>query len=1609
MKRTLRIALSLCAVVIAHSARTGTAQIGETRILKLAAPTSTAASQVTLQNSSARGMQFRVRVSEVATKTVILGQRTFNDIAIEGFSNIAEPGKPALPVLGKMVALPVGADVSLQVRDVQYEEFRDFYVSPALPPQPEAQQHAQTLELDASIYQKDVFFPEVSAWTEPVKIVRTLPVTIVWISPVQWNPASGVLKVATEMTVEVSFSGGSTMAIESRFRSPQFDGIFSRMLENWSVVEEANSAMPEYSPSEAQDLSYGADYLIITADAFSASADSLALWRRYTGRETRVACVEDIGVTAENIKNYILTAYREWNPAPSYVVFLGDAEFVPTNYMTDHPSDDQGLIGTDLYYAMVDGSDYFPDLFTGRISVQTAAEAHTFVNKIIEYEKNPLSDGAFYNNVSVVAYFQDDDTYNTPNTDEPDGYEDRRFVRTSEEMRDYLLTKDYSVRRIYYAEKDVPPTNYNYPFWGNGEPLPPDLLIENGFQWDGDAAAIKAAIEQGAFLVSHRDHGSRSGWGDPEYRSPDVAALRNGARLPVVLSTNCNTGWFDNETDEGIEDTGSNSECFVERWLRSAEGGAIGVFGSTRISYSGYNDALAKGWIDAIWPDFLSYAAYADNDPIYALGVVLNYGKFYMATQYSSTTTRKVEFEEFHFFGDPTTKIWTQYPGNLSVQGPDSCFLNQTAMTVDAGIAGAQVTLLQLDELVATVESNSVGSAALSFRPLSSQEPLTLSVVKPNYRPHISQIPVFPSAGVCVVFESIEIRGQDDNDEINIGEQIEWNVQLRNVSPVTVEQIQVTLVCENEYITMLDSVAVLDSLRGEESVSVTDLSFAVDKLCPHNHDAHVDLMLSAGQEYRVEVPLDIKVYKGEPRIRVSPEMVVMRVNSLGDSSTSNLTIENTGFDSLEVFYRDQNRELVSVGQSNELGWIAVSTGTGNIYKFDQQSLLRKFGCYMQISSPVTITFLVYVGDEYRGVYYKIAETSKFVDTIGNNYYHSDPLGVAIDTSKYYYLGIIWEGGDAGICRAPQLPPIELSVGSLLSGCMNVLGSPAPESFNQTFTRMVYFVQEVEIGRGDWLELQPTSEILLPTEKIGIPLNFKATDSDTSLFTYILLSTNDPENDTLLIPTYFIVGEQVAQLVGGANTIDDSEGDNNGEVNIGETIILPLHLKNIGTATASNISAHLRTEDAFITLVDSTETVSSLNSDAEITLDAFSFITSPYSEDGHLSEFTVQVYADNAVSTELQFTCTIVNGAPAISVSPDSLTATVSQLYDSLVVDVEVVNEGYGALIYQLDNPVHQKATVGSLKENFLPLVNNVGHIYYQEKDARLLRVSHYLKADTSYTVHFFVYENDSLRGVYTNIAKCSIEVENGAPRWVDSGILDCHMVAGNYYFIGVGSTTGAVAGLSGEICPIATPHGYAIAGSVVPGGEIISEQINITTQLGNVLISQKITTGEGEWLQCSAEPDTLYPGEGAAVPVTFFGTDPDTTFTATLAVVSNDPHEMIVYIPTRFSSTSSPAGVPIAGAVLPEEVILWQNYPNPFNPVTEIRYGISTRSKVELSVYNILGQKIKRLVDEQQEPGIYQVLWDGIDDDGRNVASGVYFILLKSAQTILQRKIALIK
>ena len=121
-------------------------------------------------------------------------------------------------------------------------------------------------------------------------------------------------------------------------------------------------------------------------------------------------------------------------------------------------------------------------------------------------------------------------------------------------------------------------------------------------------------------------------------------------------------------------------------------------------------------------------------------------------------------------------------------------------------------------------------------------------------------------------------------------------------------------------------------------------------------------------------------------------------------------------------------------------------------------------------------------------------------------------------------------------------------------------------------------------------------------------------------------------------------------------------------------------------------------------------------------------------------------------------------------------------------------------------------------------------------------------------------------------------------------------------------------------------------------------------------------------------------------------------------ITANDPTHSTVEIPVNLT--------PLANAdnnAIPIVTTLQKNYPNPFNPETTIRYSLSEAVPIKLDVYNIKGQLVRKLVNEPKAAGNYTVVWNGKDEQGMNVSSGIYFYRMQTKNYSSTQKMMLMK
>ncbi|KAA3598082.1 MAG: choice-of-anchor D domain-containing protein [Calditrichaeota bacterium] len=190
----------------------------------------------------------------------------------------------------------------------------------------------------------------------------------------------------------------------------------------------------------------------------------------------------------------------------------------------------------------------------------------------------------------------------------------------------------------------------------------------------------------------------------------------------------------------------------------------------------------------------------------------------------------------------------------------------------------------------------------------------------------------------------------------------------------------------------------------------------------------------------------------------------------------------------------------------------------------------------------------------------------------------------------------------------------------------------------------------------------------------------------------------------------------------------------------------------------------------------------------------------------------------------------------------------------------------------------------------------------------------------------------------------------------------------------------------------------------------VTEKLSVTNN-GNydLVISDLNVSGfdASNFFVSNSLPVTISPQESKDLDINFF-TIIDGSFSAELQISSNDPISPTVAISLGADVLLVTDSKEVKNSI-PKDFILLPNYPNPFNPSTKITFGIPEKSSVRLEIFNVLGQKVRTLVEAELSPSFYTFEWKGTDEFGSSVSSGVYFYRLSTNEQVFNRKMLFVK
>ena len=364
---------------------------------------------------------------------------------VAGFGEEDTPQKPALPYRLDSFTVPDGYSVNVKVVDSLFVEL-PYTLSPARPPLTDSGNVSYTKDNVPTISAYKGFLPSSIVSKDNMGVYRGKGVVDVMVSPIQYSYEQNTIRAYKSISYKVTFVKSNT----KRYANVSVQNLDAAddFLNNTTINGFQQPAA--FADTKATNGKKG--YLIISTSKFKTSVEKFASWKRLLGFDVRI--ILNDSWTSSSVKEEVKKQYNS-NSNLYYLLIVGDNTDVPGQAFSKKIGFETVNYVSDLYFSCMDGDDdVIPDLLYGRLPVATESEANVVVDKIINYEKSPVSDASFYKTGVNCAYFQDLDN---------DGYADRRFAQTSEEVRNALLAEGINVKRIYTTKNEVTPL-----YWNNG-------------------------------------------------------------------------------------------------------------------------------------------------------------------------------------------------------------------------------------------------------------------------------------------------------------------------------------------------------------------------------------------------------------------------------------------------------------------------------------------------------------------------------------------------------------------------------------------------------------------------------------------------------------------------------------------------------------------------------------------------------------------------------------------------------------------------------------------------------------------------------------------------------------------------------------------------------------------------------------------------------------------------------------------------------------------------------------------------------------------------------------------------------------------------------------
>ena len=683
-----------------------------------------------------------------------------SEISIEGAYPNGNVGEPQLPMFTRLIAIPTGATPVVSVGAHSETEYTlsDYGIGTVSAMQAPVRKNVDpsTVEyaFSEAAYARNSYNDDPIAMVEVLGTMRGITLGRLIVQPVRYNPAAGTVKVFNDIEVSVDFQNGDAEGTMQMFKSTAnvafqsvYDQIFNIDMLMGNGSKDAYTDHPDFYNTPVK-------MLVICYSGFEGNS-ALNEWLQwklqkgyyvdiyYTGSGTNNA-----GTTASAIASFIKTKYNasvSAGNAYTYLIVIGDTGQVPY-YMSKTVS---VACASDLGYSSVNfsssTSNYFPDMYYSRMSVENTTHLTNYINKVLTYEKFQFADGGNYlNNVMLIA-----------------GYDQNWTNRVGKPTVNYGKNNYFNTSNTTYGGFENGTITVNIA-----------TSSSSSYFYSGTNNGIYNGIHNGACLLNYTAHGDRQEWQVPQFTAAQAETLSNTGKYFFAIGNCCLTGNFGNTTKctSNVNSAScypstsiGQTACFAETMIRVPNAGAIAYVGCSPSSY----------WYEDFYWSVGAHSYSAGNAPsvtnstkgVYDVMFMDQYWNSASALMYlgnlavqqaissnctnssvtdgNCTNSAHYYFQFYHTFGDGSVMPYITKPEANTVTLPTTVNAGTTSITVNA-VAGSYVAVTDNSSVIYGVaEANSQGVATVNFtNAIPSSGTLYVVVTRQQYQPYFGTITV---------------------------------------------------------------------------------------------------------------------------------------------------------------------------------------------------------------------------------------------------------------------------------------------------------------------------------------------------------------------------------------------------------------------------------------------------------------------------------------------------------------------------------------------------------------------------------------------------------------------------------------------------------------------------------------------------------------------------------------------------------------------------------------------------------------------------------------------------------------------------------------------------